>query len=73
MSHHQARPIPAKRIYAMSRFNFTEDQLDVLQDGINEERNARAAAKGCSECNDTGCPSCWDTQDEDGEPVQENV
>lgn len=48
----------------MSRFNLSEDQMDRLEDGINEERNARAAAKGCSECNDTGCPSCWDTQDD---------
>lgn len=74
MTHHATRPIPAKRIYTMSRFNFTEDQWDMLQDGINEERNARAAVLACPVCNNSGhnCPECadWESDEgEDGHPV----
>jgi hypothetical protein len=48
---------------------FSDDQLDVLQDGINEEKNARAAARGC-ECLGRGCPEC-DDDDETEEEKQD--
>lgn len=70
MSHANRHPIPAKRIYTM---RFTEEQWEMLQDGINEERNARERV--CWVCHGNGhnCPECsgWETDESEEDEGEE--